>query len=68
LPSFAVGLVISISLTVAALTGALIIMLQWFLWFAITSQIYDMWGMLIGIAICAAQMLMIFSDKKSVEC
>ena len=67
-PSFISGLVISISMMLGALVCALIIMLQWFLWFAITSQIYDMWGMVLGIAICAAQMLMMFSDKKTVNC
>ena len=56
------------SMFVFALLAALTIMLQWFLWLALTVQLFNGWGMAIGISLCAAQMLMLFEEKPKAEC
>lgn len=49
---------------ILALTGALVIMVQWMVWFIWTSQFLSGWGMGFGIVVVAAQILWMFDPRK----
>ncbi len=43
---------------------AVTVMAQWFLWFVVTSQVFAPWGMVLGVAVAAAQILALFGRKR----
>ena len=43
------------------------VMLQWFLWFVYTGNVIHPYGVIVGIAIAAAQMLSIFRPRGGPE-
>ncbi len=47
-----------------ALCLALVVLLQWFLWLITTGNLISPWGVILGIAVAAAQMLVLFGPKK----
>lgn len=49
--------------TLMALTFAFVVMLQWGLWFIVTGNIISPWGIIVGIAIAAAQILLLFVER-----
>lgn len=62
-PSKWTKLTLGIGGLLCALTFALAIMLQWALWLAITSTLLHGWGMIVGVVICAAQILLFFESR-----
>jgi hypothetical protein len=51
----------SVATLIFALVGAVVIMLQWVVWFAYTSQFFSGWGMILGIGVALAQILTMFN-------
>lgn len=48
-----------------ALALALVVMVQWAVLLVLTSQIWSPWGMVLGVAVVAAQILALFEKRES---
>ncbi len=52
-----------IAIAVFSLLFAVVVMEQWLLWMVVTVELFDPWAIVIGIAIAAIQMLLMFKEK-----